>query len=266
MISTVSELLQITKDIFDYCLREEPKLKNLSGQRCDEKLVQQCSVKAVYHIILELASDSLRMIEKKRYVSSATLLRSLVEYFMELLFIAKHPDNFKQRELDAKREQQKSLNAMEHSKDPALAKFKADSRFEPRKSELNNDLKDHSSKTIRKLCDEVGYDWMYDMVYRCLSPVAHPSIVNYSNRYFKADSSGGSFEYNPAPQLDKEDAIPRLVLLSNILVNSTSSIHHLLPNCDTSVVDAQLEKFVCELKRLDPSSSIRDYGGQASPP
>jgi hypothetical protein len=255
MTSTVSELLRITKDILNYCLSEEPsKLKSLSEQRCDEKWVQQCSVKAVYNIILELASDSLRMIEEKRYVSSATLLRSLVEYFMELLFLAKHPSNYKQREQDAKREQQKILNAIENSKDPALAKFKTDSKFEPRKSELKDDLKDYTSKTIWGLCDEVGYKWMYDMVYRCLSPVAHPSIVNYNNRYFKADSSGRSVKYNPAPQLDKESAIQRLILLSNILINSTGSIHHLLPDCDASVVDAQLEKFVCELKRLDESS------------
>lgn len=253
MTSSVSELLRITKDILNYCLSEEPsELKSLSGQQCDEKLVQQCSVKVVYNIILELASDSLRMIEEKRYVSSATLLRSLVEYFVELLFLAKHPDNFKQRELDAKREQQKILNAIENSKDPTLAKFKTDSKFEPRKSELKNDLKDHSSKTIWDLCDEVEYNWMYEMVYRCLSPVAHPSIINYSYRYFKADSSGESVEYNPALQLDKEEAIQRLVLLSNILVNSTRSIHHILPNCDTSVVDAQLEKFVCELEKATP--------------
>ena len=254
MTSTVSELLRITKDILNYCLSEEPsELKRLSGQRCDEKLVQQCSVKVVYNIILELASDSLRMIEEKRYVSSATLLRSLVEYFMELLFLAKHPDNFKQRELDAKREQQKILNAIENSKDPALAKFKTDSKFEPRKSELKNDLKDHSSKTIWDLCDEVEYNWMYDMVYRCLSPVAHPSIVNYSNRYFiKADSSGEVLEYDPAPQLDEKTAIERLVLLSNILVGSTERIHHILPNCNTSVIEAQLEKFVHELEKATP--------------
>jgi hypothetical protein len=194
------------------------------------------------------------MIEKKRYVSSATLLRSLFEYYMELLFIAKHPDNFKQRELDAKRGQQKILNAIEHSKDPALAKFKTNRKFEPRKSELNNDLKDYSSMTTQNLCDEVGYGWMYDMVYRCLSPVAHPSIVNYSNRYFEADSSGEMFKYDPAPQLDEKTAIERLVLLSNILVGSTERIHHILPNCNISVVDAQLEKFVCELKRLTKSA------------
>ena len=103
MTSTVSELLRITKETLDYCLSAEPReLESLSGQRCDEKLVQKCSVTVVYNIILELASDSLRMIEEKRYVSSATLLRSLFEYFIELLFLAKHPDNFKQRELYAR--------------------------------------------------------------------------------------------------------------------------------------------------------------------
>lgn len=253
MTSTVSELLRITKDIFDYCLSEEPpEPKNLSVQQCCDKAIQQRSVKVVYNIILELALDSLLMIEKKRYVSSAALLRSLFEYYMELLFLAKHPDNYKQRELDAKREQQKILNAIENSNNPHLAKFKTDSKFEPRKNELNNDLKDHSPKTLWSLCDEVEYNWMYDMVYRCLSPVAHPSIINYSNRYFKADSSGKMAVYNPNHQLDKEGAIQRLVLLSNILVNSTGCIHHILSNCNTSVIEAQLEKFVRELEKATP--------------
>lgn len=255
MISTVSELLRITKKTLEYCLREEPReLKSLSGQLRGEELVQKCSVTVVYNIILELASDSLRMIEEKRYVSSATLLRSLLEYFIELLFLAKHPDNFKQRELDAKREQQKILNSIENSKDPTFTKYKTDSKFEPRKHELINDLNGHSQKGLKSRCDEVGYGWMFEMVYRCLSAVAHPSIVNYSNTYFRADSSGEAIEYDPAPQLGEEAAIKRLVLLSNILINSTGCIHHTLSNCNASVIEAQLEKFVCELQKATPRS------------
>ena len=245
MTSIASELLRITKDILNYCLNEEPTdPQSLTAQ--------QCFVKAVYNTILELSFDSLRMIEEKRYVSSATLLRSLFEYYIELLFLAKAPDNYKQRELDAKREQQKILNAIENSKHPSLAKFKTDSKFEPRKKELNDDLKDHSSETMWSLSNEVEYRWMYDMVYRVLSPVAHPSIIEYSNRYFKVDSSEEMLEYDPAPQLDKEVAIRRLVLLSNILVNSTKCIHQILPNCNISAIDAQLEKFVLELKKTTP--------------
>lgn len=248
MTSTVSELLGITKETLDYCLSEEPReLKGLSGQRCNEELVQKCSVTVVYNIILELASDSLRMIEKKRYVSSATLLRSLFEYFIELLFLAKYADNFMQRELDAKREQQKMFNSIENSKDPAFDKIKTDSRLESRKNELINDLNGHTQKSLKSRCDKVGYGWMFEMVYRCLSSVAHPSIVNYNSRYFTADSSGKVFEYDPAPQLDEETAIGKLVLLSQILVDSTGCIHQVLSNCNTSVIEAQLEKFSREL-------------------
>ncbi len=252
MTSTVSELLRITKDIFDYCLREEPKFESLSGQRRSDKLGQQFYVKVVYNIILELASDSLRMIEKKRYVSSAALLRSIFEYHIELLFLAKAPDNYKQRGLDAKCEQQKIVNAIENSKDTDIAALKTNSRFESKKNELSNDLKDHSQKSLWSCCDDVGYKWMYDIVYRCLSPVAHPNIINYENRYFKVDPSCESFECHPAPKLDKEGAIQRLVLLSNILVDSTKCIHHILPNCNTSVIEAQLEKFVRELVKATP--------------
>lgn len=245
MTSTVSKLLRINKDILDYCLTEEPtELESLS--------CQQCCVKAAYNIILELTLDSLRMVEKKRHVSSATLLRSLFEYYMELLFLAKNPDNWKQRELDAKREQQKILHSIENSKDPSLAKHKTDSRFKPRKNELNNDLNGHFQKRIWNLCDELGFNWMYDMVYRVLSFVAHPSIVNYNNRYFKVDPSGEMLEYDPAPQLNEEDAIERLVLLSDILVGSTKCIHQILPNCNTSAVEAQLEKFAQEMLKATP--------------
>jgi hypothetical protein len=252
MTSTVSEPLRITKDIFDYCLREEPKVESLSGQRLCDKLVQQCSVKVVYNIILELAFDSLSMIEKKRHVSSATLLRSLFEYYMELLFLAKHPSNYKQRDLDAKREQQKILHVIESSKDPSVAKHKTDSRFEPRKNELDNDLNDHDQNSLLNLCDEIGLKWMYDMVYRTLSSVAHPSIVSYSNQYFKADSSGEMLEYYPAPQLNDEEAIRRLVLLSDILVGSTKCIHQILAKCNNSAIEAQLEKFSREMVNATP--------------
>ncbi|MBW8002372.1 MAG: hypothetical protein FVQ80_10180 [Planctomycetes bacterium] len=253
MTSTVSELLRITKDLFDYCLREEPDLEILSGQRCSDKLGQQVYIKVVYNIILELAPDSLLMIEKKRYVSSATLLRSLFEYYIELLFLAKHPENYKQRGLDAKRGQQKILNTIETSPEPCLAKLKTDSRFEPKKDELSNDLNGYSEKRLLDICNELGLNWMYNTVYRCLSPVAHPSLINYENRYFEADPSGKMIKYDPAPQLNEETAIERLVLLSNILVGSTECIHHTLPNCNASVIDAQLEKFVSEMKKATPS-------------
>jgi hypothetical protein len=192
------------------------------------------------------------MIEKKRYVSSAALLRSLFEYYIELLFLSEHQENYKQRQLDAEREQQKIVNAIENSSEPDLAKLKTDRRFELKKNDLNNDLKDHSPETTQSLCDKVGYKWMYDTVYRCLSPIAHPNIINYSNIYFKANSSGKMLEYDPTPQLNEEDSIQRLVLLSNILVNSTKCIHHLLPNCNTPAIEAQLEKFVHELEKATP--------------
>ena len=206
-----------------------------------------CSIKVVYNIILELAFDSMTMIEKKRHVSSAALLRSLFEYYMELLFLAKHPDNYKQRELDVKRQQQKILRSIENSKDPSLAKHKTDSRFEPRKKELNNDLNGHTQYSLWNLCDEIGLNWMYDMVYRTLSFIAHPSIVNYNNRYFKVDASGKMFEYHPDSQLNEEEAIERLVLLSDILVGSTKCIHQILPNCNNSAIEAQLDKFALEM-------------------
>ncbi|MHC4646693.1 MAG: DUF5677 domain-containing protein [Planctomycetota bacterium] len=252
MTSTVSELLRITKDIFNYCFREEPKFESLSGQRCSDELGQQFYVKVVYNTILELASDSLRMLEQKRCVSSAALLRSLFEYHIELLFLAKAPDNYYQRVLDAKREQQKILHAIEISNEPSLAKLKTDSRFEPKKNELTNDLKDHRKKSTQNCSDDVGLKWMYDIVYRCLSPVAHPNIINYENRYFEADSSGEVIEYDPAPQLDEETAIERLVLLSNILVGSTKRIHEIFPNCKTSAIEAQLEKFSREMIQATP--------------
>lgn len=188
------------------------------------------------------------MIEEKRYVTSATLLRSLLEYYMELLFLAKQPGNYKQRELDAKREQQRILHSIEKSKDPSFAKHATDSRLKPRKAELSNDLNGHSQKSLWSICDDVEHEWMYEMVYRCLSPVAHPSIVNYNNRYFPADPSGEGLEYHPAPQLDKEIAIQRLVLLGNILVGSTKCVHNNLPDCNATEIEAQLEKFVKKLE------------------
>ncbi len=134
--STVSELLRITKDILDYCLTEEPA--DVAGFESfpAPQRIQLCSITAVYNIILELAFDSLSMIEKKRHVSSGALLRSLFEYYIELLFLAKAPENWKQRELDTKREQQKILNAINNSEDPCFVKLKVDDRFQPRKEEL----------------------------------------------------------------------------------------------------------------------------------
>lgn len=255
MTSTVSELMRITKGIYDYCRTEESTAVAAFKGLPAEQAPQLLSIKAVYNIILELASDSLLMIEKKRYVSSAALLRSLFEYYIDLLFLAKDPDNWKRLKLDAKKEQQKIINAIENSKEPCIAKLKTDGRFEPKKNELKNDLKDHPKNKLSCI-DKTEQKWMYDMVYRPLSTVAHPSIANYDDRYFKADSSGKMFEYQPAPQLNEEDAIRGLVLLSKILIDSTNCIYQILPNCKTSAIEAKLEKFSQKLIQTNASGIL----------
>lgn len=169
------------------------------------------------------------------------------EYYIELLFLAKAPENWKQRELDTKMEQQKIINAIKNSEDPCLVKLKVDDRFQPRKEELEEVLEGHRKNSLYKLCYNTGLVWMYDAVYRSLSSDAHPSIVRYSNRYFKVDPSGEMREYYSAPQLDEEEAINRLVLLSDILIGSTKCIHQILPNCNNSAIEAHLQKFELEM-------------------
>ncbi len=90
------------------------------------------------------------------------------------------------------------------------------------------------------------------MVYRCLSPVAHPNIVNYTNRYFKANNSVESIEYNPNPELDEQASTQRLVLLLNILIGSTAQVCQILPNCNISTIEALLEKYVRKIQIVTP--------------
>jgi len=242
-------LYQKIKEILNFCLSEEPSIKTESrGYTC-----QQLCTKVVYRIILELAQDSFTIIEKGNSVSSAALLRSLFEYFMELIFISKSPENLLQRNLDAQKEQQKLLRAMGNSKDPILSNCKNDTRFEPRKKELEKSLCGHTQKRIWDLCNETGYLWMYDMVYRTLSQVAHPNIVNYNNRFFKNDT--GVLMFEPDPKLDDEETTQRLVLLLEVLVNSTSCAHKLFPESNIPLIESKLDKFTKEVMDITNGNS-----------
>jgi hypothetical protein len=235
METKVAEMTEATKGLLEYCITNEPSCAKLA------LTVQQALIKPVYNIILELAQDSFRLIEEKRHVSSTTLLRSLFEYNVELLYLSKDPDNLKQRNLDAMCEQLKIINRISETKDESLSKFKTDPRFQPRKKELNAATKGHKKKNLWDLCNEIGCTDMYDTVYRIVSPDAHPNMPRYSNRYYSV--SEACIDYNSSPQLSDESTIQGLTLLSQILIVSTRKTHEILPDGDVSAIEPKLTEF-----------------------
>ncbi len=242
MESVITKLVEITRNLLDYCLTNEPQSE-------ETKLTeQQAAIKAVYNIILELSTDSLRAIEGRRQVSSGALVRSLFEYHIELLYLAQNPDNWKQRELDAECEQLKLMNCIDRSQDPFFLEYKAKPRFLSGKAELVAATKDHTKNSLFKLCENVGSAVMYDAVYRIVSPDAHPNLNKYGHRYASRAEDG--FNYDPSPELPEDDASNRLSLLAQILTGSTYKIHEILPDCDISVIEPTLTKIKGDVLNL----------------
>ncbi len=240
MADTIAKLLQIAKDLLHLCENRMPIKK---GQRLTK---EQCCALILYRTIHELASDSILMISNGRSISSPVLLRSLFEYYAEMLYLIDDPKRFEQRILDSCRKGQKCLNKIAESKHWSFSDIKNDPRLEDARGKLAEILKEHRETKFQDICNKLGLDTKYNTVYRLLSAYAHPSMNISLNTHIAREDKNGILSYNPNAKLCENKAILYINLVKDILIDATKQIHRFIPDGTLSAVKQELDKF-CSL-------------------
>ena len=219
---SLNEFIKATEKIYDVCRNDIPIRAGQNQTR------EQICVIAIYCTIIELSSGFLMTIKQEQSVCSATLLRGLMEYYIELLYILEDPSNMKKLITTSQMEQKALVNEVNNSKDENFDEIKANPEFAVIVNDINMSMKGKSKLRIEDRFKNVNLEDWYTR-YRCLSSEAHPNIGRYFGRYLRTDTEGG-IKFNPKYKPDRDETEVWISTLAEILIGSAMKIHEFFPD------------------------------------
>ncbi|MBI9018103.1 MAG: hypothetical protein JEZ07_12675 [Phycisphaerae bacterium] len=161
---------------------------SLDMQTNNSNSIQKLTCLYFYKVLMELSGSFVCVYEKEEFFSSATLLRSFFEYYIELKWINKDFDNrFELRDKDATKQKSKMINSAKQSKSHSFDNFKEDPRTEESIKRNKEYLKDHNGVSIEEMCKDIGFSEFYTPYYRQLSEFAHVNLRRLSNNKFNGE-------------------------------------------------------------------------------
>lgn len=233
---SLNEFLCATEGLFNVCS------KNIPIREGQDQTSLQIIIFSIYLTTIELSSGVLAAIKQGQYVCSAALLRSLMEYYVEFLYVLKDPSIIEKLEDTAGKEQKTLINAIKYSKSDYFNETRNKPEFAERVDEVNMAMKDKKKLGIEYRFEKVGLgdDYIY---YRCLTTDAHPNFSRYSKRYLEMNTDG-VMEYNHQYTFNRDESEMQICRLADILVNSTIKAHEFFPDGDPKVIQKKLEVFL----------------------
>lgn len=230
---SLDEFIKANEKIFDVCCNEIPIQVGL-------KLTQeQTLVLSIYYTVIELSAGVIATMKQGQYVCSVTLLRSLMEYFTELLYLLKNPREIDKLNATATIEQKKLINEIDESKHETFSELKSSPEFAARVDEVNEEAEDKYTLDFKFRLKDVGLEDWYTL-YRCFSADAHPNISRYKVRYCRINTKGVLTHYTTSvPNRDESEIWTSK--LAEILIVSTIKLHEFLPDGDPDVMQKKFD-------------------------
>lgn len=213
---TLDELVEATEKILDTCygditLQSEPSK-------------QQAAILAIYINMLEISEATLESIKVRRRICTATLLRSLMEYFVDFLFVLEAPSNVDKLLTISEVEQKKLVNNLFDCKHEDFAETTNTPEFEQRRSELNSSLKDEKPLSIYQRFDQVGMAERFYPQYRMLSSLAHLNLAQQCDTHFNK-SAEGTWVFSPKLTMCDDETEINICTLASFLESSVKKVH-----------------------------------------
>ena len=183
---------QSINKIIDLCINTIPSDHNLQVivDKLDEsinntKLLWQIHSVYFYKTILNLTKSYYAILESNDYIGAASILRTIFEYHIEVLWLIGDLDvNLKQRFGDKIRIENKFFNQIGNSKNEVCKKIRnidqINSRIKNNKILLNGQSTDMN---LFEMCNKLGKEDMYISIYGPLSQYAHPNIIKLGDFY-----------------------------------------------------------------------------------
>jgi len=176
-----------------------------------------------------MASDTFKLIKNRNRISSATLLRSLYEAYVDFINLIKDENYLKYMYVKALDGKRKMVKRALSSKSRLFKEFHSQTDLcKKRIKELEN-LKPEGYKplTIRDRFKSAGHEAEYDSIYALLCTETHNDLVALESRHLQADDKCDC-TVNFLKPLDSEKALTYVHLFTDIIMNSSLEVHHFL--------------------------------------
>lgn len=250
---SINESLESTEKIFNLCCHEI-YFQNKSLNR------QQIAVRATYNNMLEISKDALASIKKQRRICTATLLRSLMEYYIDLLFILEAPSNLEILGMNSKIQFKKFLNSMNDSDHEMFDEITKDLKFQQTRNELNNATRgEHEFNIIRRFDCVAPGD--YYVRYRMLSQTAHPDITQSISPYMQQNTDDTLTFTTEAP-MDTDITGIYISTFAEILITSVEQVHLFFSGSIPKTIQEEINIHKSTWKDSNASDDTKTNPGQ----
>lgn len=186
----------------------------------------------LYCRLLELARDSLRLIESGATIGLPILLRSALETFTDFVILAKCPDYWRTMHAQSLKQQLKIGRAARRSPDNPFLKNLQNSRgFGARLGKIESDLEElkkcgHKPLKVWERYKKAEMSHESDSIYLLLCMETHTDLINLQSRYLQR--SGTNPEIRIPDHASSDSVLGDLFILLDILLKSSEKVHGML--------------------------------------
>lgn len=182
---------------------------------------------------MDLAGDALLLINKRRRTSSAILLRSLLESYIDLVNTIKDEEYLKHMYTSSLDGQRKMLQKALTSNSELFTKFHEQREIcQKRLDELTALKKDlikegYKPLKIYERFERAGFEAYYSGIYSLLCSEWHNDMIAIEDRHLNVQDQDELCTVKLPQLLETEGALRNICLLAEIILNSSIQIHDL---------------------------------------
>lgn len=213
--------------------------------RFNKDIAQQLYAICVYSTILEIASDTLNLIKNRSKISTAILLRSLLEAYVDLLNIIKDENYLQNMYVSALDGKMRMINDALKSNSSLFVLFHQHHNLSLKRIEELKKLKPKGYKKlrIRERFKFAGLEAEYCGIYALLCTQTHNDMDAIENRHIQVEGDTKSCSVKFFEELDSEGFLRYIYTLADIIINSSLRIHEFLKSSRLEVLKEIRSKY-----------------------
>ena len=220
-------------------------IRDISLLTFDKQHPQHLYAICLYATILEIAYESLLLVEKRRFITLPTLMRSLLEAYADFLNTLEKPEYFKnmyasflKQKLDLVRKAKKNpdnpyLKDVVESVDLKQAQTNLESEIERLKNS------GHSPLNVAERFSKAGLSNEYQSVYWLLCLNTHNNVYDLENRHI--EKTGDDYAVALFKENSPDDLIRYFDTLAATLIDSSIRIYDFLATKTSHRFDRHLK-------------------------
>lgn len=221
--TVLPKTLNLSQHLLGKCVEQVSSLR-FRGT-CKQHVYCVC----LYCRLLELARDSLRLIESGATIGLSVLLRSALETFVDFVILVKCPDYW--RTMHAQSLKQQLKMGRPDPDNPFLKNLQSSQGFRTQLSKIESDLEElkkngHKPLEIWERYKKAEMSHEHSSVYVILCMETHVDLLNLQHRYLRRSATNP--EIRVPNHANSDSVLGNLFILLDILLKSSEKVRGML--------------------------------------